>query len=637
MLTEYCLGSSSWLSGGSAYESRYPIKVNCPSCDAGKDTWKFDYNEEEGGGWVTTLEATDKRDAANCGHVYTQMGYIRKYDGSTVDSDGNTMYYYTPTAAVKVIRVDRQMVVEEETDASISRKLLAVLSLLVAIATQETDARASCPRIGRVYNATIANGQNLRLDTRGPLDRYGEISGLAFSPKQRAPSGEPLIYAFSDGGSGQRIGMWDPGNGVRLRTLQISNTTGHNWDWEAMTIGSCGNAAGQQQDTCLYIADTGDNTARVSRGRRTNRAHFSPYILKIKEPQLEDYADTDFIPDDQISVLTIDYLHPTSPTMYADVEAIFIDHKGWGQGGKIGDFYFVTKFERGRQAYYQYTRLFKIPPSAWPQFGAKGHYSPFTVGHYEWKGIPNADGRWTQVTGGQLMGNTWRGGEMSFDGTLIGLATTRNSTLFMRCPGTSVADALAAPNATTTYCRLWDSPTGYTQVETFAFTPGGGRSLIIPEGHRPRLGWTAFDYSDNQFVCPEPDSPITLSPTVVVPTGSPTRKPTIVDGPIRVPSMTPTTTPTIKRTKGPTESPTKMPTSLPSFASSGQYPALAMISNGMGSLRLCEADCDSDAQCQEGLICHVRSEGSPLVPGCSGNANMVGDAGEDFCILPPLT
>ncbi|CAJ1951876.1 unnamed protein product [Cylindrotheca closterium] len=529
--------------------------------------------------------------------------------------------------------------------ATIMRKVLAVLLLLTA-ATTHTDARASCPRIGRIYNATRPNGQNLRLDTRGPIDRYGEISGLAFSPKQRAPSGEPVIYAFSDGGSGQRIGMWDPGNGERLRTLQLSNFTAHNWDWEAMTVGSCGNAG--LQDTCLYVADTGDNTARASRGRRTNRAHFPPYILKIREPQLEDYADTDFIPDSHISVLTVDYSHPSSPTAYADVEAVFVDHKGWGEGGAVGDVYFVTKFDRGWQAYYQFTRLLKIPPSAWPPMGQKGHYSPFAVGHYDWDGVPDASGRWTLVTDGQLMGNTWRGGEMSFDGTLIGLATTQNSTLFLRCPGTSVADALAAPNAGSKYCRLWDSPTGFTQVETFAFSPGGGRSLVVPEGHRPRLGWTAFDYSDNEFVCPEPDVLITAAPTVAgtgKPTGLPTRKPTV--GPTKVPTLTPTLIPTAKITKGPTQSPTKLPTSptqsptklptnAPTLEPTGQYPELSMVSNGLGSLGLCEADCDSDAQCQDGLICHVRSEGSREVPGCSGNADLIGDSGEDFCILPAL-
>jgi uncharacterized membrane protein YgcG len=78
-----------------ANEARFPIKVKCPSCNADRDIWKF-------GEWVTTLEATTEQDGAqeligtcaNCGHVYTQTRTIRKYDGSTVDGDGNTSYYY---------------------------------------------------------------------------------------------------------------------------------------------------------------------------------------------------------------------------------------------------------------------------------------------------------------------------------------------------------------------------------------------------------------------------------------------------------------------------------------------------------------------------------------------------------------
>lgn len=81
----------------SAYMDRYQIRVNCPSCNAGKDTWE--YSEE---GWVTTLEATDnkagvselKGTCANCGYVYSKTRSIRRYDGSTTDEDGNLNYYY---------------------------------------------------------------------------------------------------------------------------------------------------------------------------------------------------------------------------------------------------------------------------------------------------------------------------------------------------------------------------------------------------------------------------------------------------------------------------------------------------------------------------------------------------------------
>lgn len=46
-------------------------------------------------------------------------------------------------------------------------------------------------------------------------------------------------------------------------------------------------------------------------------------------------------------------------------------------------------------------------------------------------------------------------------------------------------------------------------------------------------------------------------------------------------------------------------------------------------LGLCEADCDSDADCEAGLICYQRNAGSP-VPGCAGADN----AGYDYCIKP---
>ncbi|CAJ1951878.1 unnamed protein product [Cylindrotheca closterium] len=82
-----------------ANEARYPIKVNCPSCNANRDTWETDYK--------VTLEATDEQEGeeeligtcANCGHVYTQTRPIRKYDGSTVDGDGNTSYYYNDSSS----------------------------------------------------------------------------------------------------------------------------------------------------------------------------------------------------------------------------------------------------------------------------------------------------------------------------------------------------------------------------------------------------------------------------------------------------------------------------------------------------------------------------------------------------------
>lgn len=45
-------------------------------------------------------------------------------------------------------------------------------------------------------------------------------------------------------------------------------------------------------------------------------------------------------------------------------------------------------------------------------------------------------------------------------------------------------------------------------------------------------------------------------------------------------------------------------------------------------------DCDGDTDCNFGLICFQRSLGEKAVPGCSGDADFVGDGFDDFCIQP---
>eukprot|EP00980_Cylindrotheca_fusiformis_P008127 scaffold1727_cov133-Cylindrotheca_fusiformis.AAC.30 len=521
-----------------------------------------------------------------------------------------------------------------------SFKLVALTILLQGC---RVVSATSCPRIKDTWNATKANGDKLRMDTKDGEGRYGEISGVNFSPTQKGPSGDPAIFSFSDGGAGARIGMWDSKTGERLLTLLLNSDMTINWDWESMSIGSCGNTG--RSDTCLYIADTGDNTARASGGRRTSRDGYLPRIMKIKEPKLGDFNDLDVIPDSHISVLTIDYRHSSSPTKYADMEAMFIDYTGWGEDGRIGDLYMITKW--GGRRSQTLTRLFKIPPNVWPnEYNMKvSHYSPFAVGHYDWQGYEDNAGD-TVVTDGQLLGNVWVGADMSLDGTLITLSTTKFSAMFLRCPGTSVADALAAPDARTRYCRVWDQPTGRSQVESFGFSPDGRFGLAIPEGNRPRMGWTEFAYTDKNDACsgqpPPPTSKPTKSPTPP-PTPGPTKSPT--PPPTPEPTKEPTPPPTPEPTKGPTlspteplptRSPTPMPTMIPSSAPSESFGFLAMFGNGVPGLGLCEADCDSDAECSDGLICYTRSKGESSVPGCSGNADRLGDGNEDFCIYPDM-
>jgi len=52
---------------------------------------------------------------------------------------------------------------------------------------------------------------------------------------------------------------------------------------------------------------------------------------------------------------------------------------------------------------------------------------------------------------------------------------------------------------------------------------------------------------------------------------------------------------------------------------------------GVGTLGLCEGDCDRDSDCASGLVCHQRS-GFTAVPGCDGE----GTEGWDYCVQPSL-
>jgi hypothetical protein len=165
-------------------------------------------------------------------------------------------------------------------------------------------------------------------DPNGP--DFREISGLAFSPSQRF-NGKPIFFAISDGGGNARIGMFDSETGRRLRTLRVAESYFRNIDWESLTIGSCGKSGVDR--TCLYIMDAGDNRARETHG---NQGHSAYRILKIREPKLDDYDDNDRISNSRMSRLDYDYRHSSSPTNYADCEAMFLDHKGWGDDEEIG-------------------------------------------------------------------------------------------------------------------------------------------------------------------------------------------------------------------------------------------------------------------------------------------------------------
>ncbi len=367
---------------------------------------------------------------------------------------------------------------------------------------------------------------------------FGEISGLAISPSQVSPAtGAPVLFVINDSGGGSRLGLFDSATGKRLLTVLVPTS---NSDWESMSIGSCG--VTDMNKTCIYIADTGDNRARLSGGDFSRRE--SRYkIVRIEEPLLGDFVDNEMIPDSYVSILRFSYRSESSPTNSADSEAMFVDNAGWGDGGAIGDLYLVTKWDESDAR--TKTRLFKIPTEIW--LDTTERYEPEAVGSY--------DG------GGDLMGITWTGAEASFDGTLISLVgyteRQRETTnyMFLRCPGSSVADALAAPNGTTQHCLAWKSPS-QGKLETLAWDPNGIRILNIPEGLNENIGVTSFVYDSMSASqsCSE-DANVTTQQPTAVPSAAPSFA-TITKSPTAMPVTQPSIAPTWPRP--PTVSPTSI-------------------------------------------------------------------------------
>eukprot|EP00978_Attheya_sp_CCMP212_P000158 scaffold286_cov52-Attheya_sp.AAC.8 len=333
--------------------------------------------------------------------------------------------------------------------------------------------RASCPRISDVATST-------KLQAADPNGRqsFWEVSGLGMSPKKQAPSGQPVLYTVNDSGGGKRLGIYDSGSGKRLLTLSLSFLPSET-DYESMAVGSCGSTG--KNSTCIYIGDFGDNNARNNPvGTKTSRSGVPYQIFKIQEPQYSDFKDNQKLPSSYFhSVMEFDYDHSSSPTKLTDCEALFLDHTGWG-GGAIGDLYMVSKYSKNRAK--DYTRLFKIPMSAWPssKIGSKSSYSPKAVG--------KAPGD---------MGISWTRADMSLDGSVIALGDIKKTYLFLRCPDMSVAETLNG-NA----CHSWSSPQSddAIQYEAFAWTPDGSRTLQMSEcdGCGPVMVWTKMKYDNGQ-------------------------------------------------------------------------------------------------------------------------------------------
>jgi hypothetical protein len=358
---------------------------------------------------------------------------------------------------------------------------------------------ASCPRIERI-------DYSIELEIEDPYipeKPWNEISGSAISPKQVGPSGFPVLFGHNDGPDSRLVfAAWDSGTGRRLKTINIeldSDLPLFREDWEDMTIGNCGQ---DSSDTCIYIADTGDNRAQGS-GAKTQRSGDRPYtIYKIKEPQISQIQDNVVLSArDHVSILQIDYKHFTSPTTYANCEAIFIDHTGWGQAGSIGDIYLVTKWNQPQSN--KLNRLFKIPSSVWPKgYGEEGQYSPKVVGEY------------VDYSLGSFYNFTWTGGDMSLDGSKIALTWKFETHIFARCPGETVAEALAVQDIYSCVDYINPDEGAYPgrQYEAVSFSPDGQKLFNLAESLAPpKIIHVDLDYT-TQSPTWMPSS--TLTPTL---------------------------------------------------------------------------------------------------------------------------
>ncbi len=142
-----------------------------------------------------------------------------------------------------------------------------------------------------------------------------EASGAAWSIANPG-----LIWTVADGGNPARLYGIDTTGALR-RTIVVPVP---NVDWEEVTVGDCGN------ETCVYIADTGDNTGRRER----------VVIHRFREPGAGITA-----------ISSVESLAFRYPTGREDVEAMAV------LGG--GDILLVSKGRSGR------IDLFRLPAAAW--------------------------------------------------------------------------------------------------------------------------------------------------------------------------------------------------------------------------------------------------------------------------------
>ena len=148
----------------------------------------------------------------------------------------------------------------------------------------------------------------------------------------------------------------------------------------------------------------------------------------------------------------------------------------------------ITKWNPGDTTL---TRLFRIPAEAWSVgLGVQQNGDTATINKSLQSSVysTRAVGRYSSSY--DLLKNVWTGADLTYDGTVIALSGYDKTSLFLRCPGSTIAEALTS---SALICPGFFHPSP-GQVETSAWNSDGTKHLEIPEGPRPTMGWTTMTY-----------------------------------------------------------------------------------------------------------------------------------------------
>eukprot|EP00980_Cylindrotheca_fusiformis_P016492 scaffold4914_cov108-Cylindrotheca_fusiformis.AAC.4 len=186
------------------------------------------------------------------------------------------------------------------------------------------------------------------------------------------------------------------------------------------------------------------------------------------------------------------------------------------------------------------------------------------------------------------------------------------------------------------------SPTDPGVVETVSPTPP---FFSTPSPTEPNEVETASPTDSAVIITPSPTAPPTRNPTDFPTTAAPVLVPTT-----STPTLTPTQAPTLTPTFEPTEDPTRFPSDAPTTIgvstptpTAPTLPALFLDEDGVFEpyeLLECQGGMSNAAK-KKTILCDLTSTilterdfGVKDVPGCSGDADFIGDGFDNFCVRP---